>query len=213
MKSVELLDRPGYQRRGLPPPLDDICDAAGLTRPTRVSHQLHILQSKGYLDLPDDAERPCTLEGRLPGHPALRLEAGDLTDTLDVLSQDADYVLVPVIGQIPAGDFNLAELVFQDAFLLARQVVGEGALFMLKVAGDSMIDAAIADGDWVVIRQQEDAENGEIVAAMIDEEVTVKALQLVQGHRWLVPHNQDYKPIPGDRATILGKVVGVVRQS
>jgi repressor LexA len=135
-----------------------------------------------------------------------------LTDTLDILSQDAAYLLVPVIGQVPAGDFNLAELVFEDAFLLARQVVGEGALFMLKVTGDSMINAAIADGDWVVVRQQADAQNGEIVAAMIDGEVTVKAIQLAKGHRWLMPHNPDYKPIPGDEATVLGKVVGVVRQ-
>jgi repressor LexA len=100
----------------------------------------------------------------------------------------------------------------EDIFPLPRQLVGEGQLFMLKVAGDSMINAAIADGDWVVIRQQEDAENGEIVAAMIDGEATVKTLKRVDGHIWLIPHNPLYSPIIDDEAQILGKLVAVLRR-
>jgi repressor LexA len=85
-------------------------------------------------------------------------------------------------------------------------------VFLLRVAGDSMIDAAISDGDWVVVRQQEDAENGEIVAAMIDGEATVKTLQRRDGQAWLLPHNAAYQPIDGSEAIILGKVVSVLRK-
>ena len=96
---------------------------------------------------------------------------------------------MPLVGRIAAGIPILAEQQVEDIFPLPRQLVGEGTLFMLKVAGDSMINAAIADGDWVVVRQQEDAENGEIVAAMIDGEATVKTLKQSDGHVWLMPHN------------------------
>jgi repressor LexA len=77
----------------------------------------------------------------------------------------------------------------EDVFPLPRQLAGEGTLFLLKVAGDSMINAAITDGDWVVVRQQEDAENGEIVAAMLDGKATVKTFKRSDGHVWLIPHN------------------------
>jgi repressor LexA len=131
----------------------------------------------------------------------------------DLLSREvAAYVLVPVIGRIPAGGLNLAEVIFEDAFLLARQITGAGALFMLKVSGDSMINAAISDSDWVVVRQQNEARNGEIVAAMVGNEVTVKTYKEEDGHVQLLPQNPSYEPLPGDEATILGKVVGVVRQ-
>jgi repressor LexA len=100
----------------------------------------------------------------------------------------------------------------EDVFPLPKTLVGDGPLFLLRVAGDSMIDAAIADGDWVVVRQQPEAENGEIVAAMIDGEATVKTLQRRDGHAWLLPHNAAYSPIDGDEATILGRVVSVLRR-
>ena len=97
-------------------------------------------------------------------------------------------------------------------FPLPRNVVGDGTLFMLKVVGDSMVDAAICDGDWVVVRQQLAAENGDIVAAMIDGEATVKTFKRRDGHVWLMPHNPNYAPIPGDNATILGRVSAVLRK-
>ena len=99
----------------------------------------------------------------------------------------------------------------EDVFPLPRQLVGEGELFLLRVQGDSMIDAAICDGDWVVVRRQPVAENGEIVAAMIDGEATVKSLRRADGHVWLMPHNAAYDPIPGDDAQVLGRVVSVLR--
>jgi repressor LexA len=122
---------------------------------------------------------------------------------------------VPLVGRIAAGGPILAEQSVEDAFSLPRQLVGEGTLFVLKVVGDSMINAAIADGDWVVVRQQPDAENGDIVAATIDGaevEGTVKTLKRADGHVWLMPHNPAYVPILGDDATIVGKVVAVLRR-
>jgi len=100
--------------------------------------------------------------------------------------------------RIAAGGPILAEQAVEDVFPLPRQLVGEGTLFLLKVAGDSMMNAAITDGDWVVVRQQEDAENGEIVAAMLDGEATVKTFKRGDGHVWLIPHNPAYTPILGD---------------
>ena len=106
----------------------------------------------------------------------------------------------------------LAEQAVDDVFPLPRELVGSGTLFMLKVVGDSMVDAAIADGDWVVVRQQPTADNGDIVAAMIDGEATVKTFQRRDGHIWLLPHNAAYQPIDGDEATVLGRVVSVLRR-
>lgn len=118
---------------------------------------------------------------------------------------------MPVVGRIAAGGPILAEQVVEDVFPLPRQLVGDGDLFLLKVSGDSMIDAAICDGDWVVVRRQPVAENGEIVAAMIDGEATVKTFKRVDGHVWLLPHNPAYSPIPGDQSQVLGRVVSVLR--
>jgi repressor LexA len=106
----------------------------------------------------------------------------------------------------------LAEQVIEDMFPLPKEIVGEGALFLLRVTGDSMVEAAITDGDWVVVRQQPSAENGDIVAALIDGEATVKTLKRRDGHVWLLPHNPAYEPIPGDEATVLGRVVAVLRR-
>lgn len=121
-------------------------------------------------------------------------------------------VPVPLVGRIRAGDPISADQAHEETFLLPRQLVGEGTLFLLKVAGDSMIEAAIADDDWVVVRQQPVAENGEIVAALIDGEATVKTFRRLGGQVWLMPQNPAYEPIPGNRATLLGKVVAVLRR-
>jgi repressor LexA len=121
-------------------------------------------------------------------------------------------VFVPMVGRIAAGGPILAEQMIEDVYPLPKSLVGDGTLFMVKVVGDSMIDAAITDGDWVVVRQQQDAENGDIVAAMIDGDATVKTLQRRDGHAWLLPHNPAFSPIDGDDATILGKVVSVLRR-
>jgi repressor LexA len=208
--------RESVQRRGYPPSMREIGEAVGLTSTSSVSYQLSTLQRKGYLHR--DVGRPRTVEVRLPGHPAVRPEpsrereedgAADIPG-FDIPSQEAAYV--PLIGRIAAGGPIVAEQYVEDVFPLPRQLVGEGNLFLLSVKGDSMINAAIADGDWVVIRQQEDAENGEIVAAMLDGEATVKTLKRSDGHVWLIPHNPAYTPILGDEASILGRVVAVLRR-
>jgi len=201
--------RESVQRRGYPPSMREIGEAVGLTSTSSVSYQLSTLQSKGYLRR--DAGRPRTVEVRLPGHPAVRPEAEEPEETaLDIASQDAAYV--PLIGRIAAGGPILADEAIEDIFPLPKQLVGNGTLFLLKVVGDSMINAAIADGDWVVVRQQPVAENGDIVAAMIDGDATVKTFKRADDHIWLMPHNPAYTPIPGDDATILGKIVAVLRR-
>ena len=206
--------RESVQKRGYPPSMREIGEAVGLTSTSSVSYQLSTLQRKGYLHR--DVGRPRTVEVRLPGHPAVRPEPGREEDEagdipgIDIPSQEAAYV--PLLGRIAAGGPILAEQAVEDVFPLPRQLVGEGTLFLLKVAGDSMINAAIADGDWVVIRQQPDANNGDIVAAMLDGEATVKTFKQSDGHVWLIPHNPAYTPILGDEATILGRVVAVLRR-
>ena len=119
---------------------------------------------------------------------------------------------MPVVGRIAAGGPILAEERVEDVFPLPRELVGEGTLFMLRVVGDSMINAAITDGDWVVIRQQPSAENGDIVAALLDGEATVKTYRRTEDHVWLMPQNPQYEPIAGDDALILGRVVTVLRR-
>ena len=201
--------RESVQERGYPPSMREIGEAVGLTSTSSVSYQLSTLQSKGYLRR--DAGRPRTVEVRLPGHPAVRPEPGADDETpMNIASQEAAYV--PLVGRIAAGGPILAEESIEDIFPLPRQIVGEGTLFLLRVVGDSMINAAIKDGDWVVVRQQPVAENGDIVAAMIDGEATVKTFKRSDGHVWLMPHNPVYAPIPGDDAAILGRVVTVLRR-
>jgi repressor LexA len=205
--------RESVQKRGYPPSMREIGEAVGLTSTSSVSYQLSTLQKKGYLHR--DVGRPRTVEVRLPGHPAVRPEPGREEEDadipgIDIPSQEAIYV--PLIGRIAAGGPILAEQSVEDVFPLPRQLVGEGTLFLLKVAGDSMMNAAITDGDWVVVREQKVAENGEIVAAMLDGEATVKTFKQSDGHVWLIPHNPAYTPILGDEASILGRVVAVLRR-
>jgi len=200
--------RESVQRRGYPPSMREIGEAVGLTSTSSVSYQLSTLQNKGYLRR--DAGRPRTVEVRLPGHPAVRREQDSDESVMDIASQEAVYV--PLVGRIAAGGPILAEESIEDIFPLPKQLVGDGKLFLLNVVGDSMINAAIADGDWVVVRQQPVAENSDIVAAMIDGEATVKTFKRSNGHVWLMPHNPAYTPIPGDEAEILGRVVAVLRR-
>jgi repressor LexA len=196
--------RDSVERRGYPPSIREICEAAGLSSTSSVAHQLRALERKGYLRR--DPNRPRAVDVR---------QAESARET-DLVSATGDAVpspvLVPVVGRIAAGGPILAEQLIEDVFPLPRALVGEGTLFLLRVAGDSMIDAAISDGDWVVVRQQPTAENGEIVAAMIDGEATVKTWRRRDGHAWLLPHNPAYSPILADDATVLGRVVTVLRK-
>jgi repressor LexA len=171
-----------------------------------VAHQLRTLERKGYLRR--DPNRPRAVDVR---------GADELVTPIvstDVAGSDAlpEPTFVPVLGRIAAGGPILAEEAVEDVFPLPRELVGEGSLFLLKVVGDSMVDAAICDGDWVVIRQQNVADNGDIVAAMIDGEATVKTFKRTRGQVWLMPHNPAFDPIPGNDAAVLGKVVTVIRK-
>jgi repressor LexA len=207
--------RDAIERHGYPPTMREIGEAAGLASPSSVAHQLAALQRKGFLRR--DPNRPRAMEVVSPD--ATAAERGETLEPVgpvlvdDTGSGDERPVpsYVPVVGQIAAGGPMLAEQVVEDVFPLPRQIVGEGTLFLLRVVGDSMVDAAICDGDWVVVRQQQVAENGDVVAAMIDGEATVKTFKRKDGHVWLMPHNAAFSPIDGDEATVLGRVTAVLR--
>jgi repressor LexA len=196
------------QSRGYPPTLREIAEVVGLASASSVAYHLSWLQDRGYLSR--DEGRPRTAVVRLLAHPAgpLQPEVGETS--ADTLRLDATYV--PWVGRIPAGEPIIAEQSLEEIFPLPRQLVGEGNLFLLKVFGDSMINAAIHDGDWVVVRQQPVAEDGEIVAAMIDGDATLKTFRRSHGGVWLLPANPAYEPIPGDEANIIGKAVAVLRR-
>jgi repressor LexA len=194
--------RESVERRGFPPTIREIGDAVGLASTSSVSYQLITLQKKGFLRR--DATKPRAVDVRLPSE--MGLDDGQEHHSFP------QPAYVPVLGRIAAGGPILAEQAVEEVFPLPRELVGEGTLFMLKVVGESMIDAAISDGDWVVVRQQPTAGNGDIVAAMIDGEATVKTFKRKDGHVWLMPHNEAFAPIPGDEATILGRVVTVLRK-
>jgi repressor LexA len=203
--------------RGYPPSIREMGESVGLASSSSVAHQLKVLEQKGFLRR--DPNRPRALEVLLPGegaqapassHPAR--EQGLDSDETGINDAYPAPVHVPVLGRIAAGGPILAEERIEDVFALPRQLVGEGTMFLLEVRGDSMIEAAICDRDWVVVRQQPTADNGDIVAALLDNEATVKTLRRKDGQVWLMPHNPAYDPIDGNHASILGKVVAVLRK-
>jgi repressor LexA len=204
-RKVLAVIRDWVDRFGYPPSVREIGDAVGLTSTSSVHHQLRTLERKGYLRR--DPNRTRAVDVRPPEDSAAMDDTA--TGSGDMRPAPA---FVPLLGNIAAGGPILAEQAVESVFPLPREIVGEGELFLLNVRGDSMIDAAITDGDWVVVRQQPVAENGEIVAAMIDGEATVKTFKRKDGHNWLMPANPAYDPIPGDDATVLGRVVAVLRR-
>ena len=201
-KVLEVI-RDWVERFGYPPSVREIGDAVGLTSTSSVHHQLRTLEKKGYLRR--DPNRTRAVDVRPP-------DDGSSADDTDANDLHPAPAFVPLLGSIAAGGPILAEQAVESVFPLPREIVGEGTLFLLNVRGDSMVEAAITDGDWVVVRQQPVAEQGEIVAAMIDGEATVKTFRRRDGHVWLMPANPAYDPIPGDEATILGRVVAVLRR-
>ena len=206
--------RDSVAHRGYPPSMREIGQAVGLTSTSSVAHQLKVLEEKGFIKR--DGSRPRALEVFLPESMAARRAISsadessfDETGVGDTLPA-ASYV--PMLGRIAAGAPILAEEQVEDVFPLPKQLVGDGQLFLLEVRGESMIDAAICDGDYVVIRQANTAENGQMVAAMIDGEATVKTFSRKSGQVWLLPHNEAFEPIDGTHATILGIVTAVLRK-
>ncbi|MBQ9534628.1 MAG: transcriptional repressor LexA [Clostridia bacterium] len=174
------------EENGYPPTVREICSAVGLRSPSTVHSHLKILQESGLLD--KDERRPRALT--LPGKPSVRS--------------------VPLLGTVTAGQPILAQEDLMGYVPCDASVSGE--LFALKVRGDSMIDAAILDGDTVIVRRQPTADNGEIVVALLEEEATVKRLRRSGGHVWLMPENEAYEPINGDGCSLLGVVVALLRE-
>jgi repressor LexA len=188
--------------QGYPPSMREIGQAAGLASPSSVKYQLELLEEKGWIRR--DPTRGRAIEILLPDQDQSTSSTGDKY-SLDQMRE------VPLVGRIAAGAPLLAEQDIEESFPLPASLVGDGELFMLKVVGESMIEAAICDGDFVVIRSQKTCEKGEIVAAMIDGEATVKTFTRRDGHIWLLPANPAFSPINGDNAEILGKVTAVLR--
>ena len=200
--------RTTVDERGYPPSVREIGQGVGLTSSSSVAHQLATLERMGFLRR--DPNRPRALV--VADSPEAISPSPVSEARIPELHSAGDSVNVPLVGRIAAGGPILAEEMIEDVFPLPRDLVGTGELFMLKVVGDSMVDAAICDGDWVVVRQQSTCESGDIVAALLDNEATVKTFKRRDGHVWLMPHNPAYAPILGDDATIMGKVVTVLRK-
>jgi repressor LexA len=195
----------------------EIGEQVGLTSSSSVAHQLSSLERLGYLRR--DPNLPRAIELTRPDGSIVRTPAASAASSSSSVVDETDSgdaapapTYVPMVGRIAAGGPILAEQQVESVMPLPRELVGSGELFMLRVVGESMIDAAICDGDWVVVRSQNSVENGEIVAAMIDDEATVKTYRKRDGHVWLMPHNPAFEPIPGDNAHIVGKVVAVLRK-
>ena len=202
-RQISILDfiKSSTESQGYAPSMREIGDAAGLASPASVKYQLDILTEKGFIRR--DENRGRAMEVVLPESISdLMMDAPTPTDKTR---------FIPLVGRIAAGGPITAEQDVEEIVPLPESLVGSGDLFMLKVVGDSMINAAICDGDFVVIRSQKDCNKGEIVAAMIDGEATVKTFSRKDGHIWLLPANDDFEPINGDKCEILGKVTAVLR--
>jgi len=198
-RQVSILDfiKTSSESQGYAPSMREIGEAAGLNSPASVKYQLDILEEKGFIRR--DADRGRAMEVVLP-------------DSMTGQGAHTDKTrFIPLVGSIAAGVPITADQQVDETFPLPESLVGKGDLFMLKVKGESMINAAICDGDYVVIRQQKDANNGDIVAAMIDGEATVKTFSRKGGHIWLLPANDDFAPIDGDGCEVLGIVTAVLR--
>jgi len=198
-RQISILDfiKTSTESQGYAPSMREIGDAAGLASPASVKYQLDILTEKGFIRR--DENRGRAMEVVLPESMMGATAPTDKTR------------FIPLVGRIAAGGPITAEQDVEEIVPLPESLVGSGDLFMLKVVGDSMINAAICDGDFVVIRSQKDCNKGEIVAAMIDGEATVKTFSRKDGHIWLLPANDDFEPINGDKCEILGKVTAVLR--
>lgn len=220
---LEAIRKLAQDHGGRPPSMREVNRELGRSSPGGLSYQYSVLEGLGYLRRDPGCVR--TVQVRLPGELPFPVQVGEPAPPPLAAGSEAGpsaagpgrepVAWVPIGGQVAAGAPILPAEPHGDRLPLPREVVGTGTLFALRVVGDSMIGVGIVDGDWVVIREQPEAENGEIVAALIDGievEGTVKTLRLADGHRWLMPQNPRYTPIPGDNAEIRGKVVAVLRQ-
>ncbi|MDR1152733.1 MAG: transcriptional repressor LexA [Bifidobacteriaceae bacterium] len=205
-KEVLKVIEDSVRTRGYAPSMREIGEIVGLASPSSVKHQLLALEAKGYIRR--DPNRPRALE-LLTTSARVPFSAADLA--AHAAEHTSEPVFVPMVGRIAAGGPITAEQRLEEVLPLPRELVGDGDMFMLRVQGDSMTGAAICDGDWVVVRSQPTAENGEIVVALLGDEATVKTWKRADGIAWLLPANPSYPPIQAGNATILGRVVAVLR--
>ncbi|MET8816129.1 transcriptional repressor LexA [Streptomyces sp. NPDC004549] len=196
--------RESMQTRGYPPSMREIGAHAGLSSTSSVAHQVSALERKGVLRKDPHRPRAYVLSSSFDTRGTPEPEG-------EPEAPHAAMVEAPLVGRIAAGHPILAEQNVEDVFPLPRLLVGDGELFVLKVVGDSMTKAAICDGDWVTVRRQPVVENGDIVVAMLDGEATVKRLRRDGINVWLMPENDAFSPLPANEATILGRVVAVMR--
>lgn len=212
--------RTHIDEQGFAPSFREIGDAAGLKSPSSVKHQLQVLEDKGFIRMNANKGRAIeVMAGSAPNteKPSQASEeATSASNVAEIYQFPTEAIAeshdVPLVGRIAAGVPITAEQHVDDVMRLPERLTGSGTLFMLEVHGDSMVDAAICDGDYVVVREQNSAVNGDIVAALLDDEATVKTFRKENGHVWLMPHNPAYSPIDGTHATIMGKVVTVLRK-
>lgn len=198
-------------RYGYPPSVREIGQMVGLASPSTVKHHLDTLEKMGLLERVAGRPRALRTQATQDSAAALPQQQSTVSIEVPVVIAEGQTADIPLVGRIAAGAPITAEQNVEDVFSLPTRLTGSGNLFVLEVSGDSMIDAAICDGDFVVIRSQSTASNGEIVAAMLDGEATVKVWSMKDGSPWLLPRNQNYSPIPAEHAVILGRVVTVVR--
>ncbi|APT92382.1 ArsR family transcriptional regulator [Corynebacterium phocae] len=215
--------------RGYPPSIREIGDAAGLQSTSSVAYQLKQLEEKGFLRRDPNKPRAVDVRsfnddtgtGKRSTSKASRKNSGSkesdsaagFDPRLDSSAESSAVSYIPVVGQIAAGSPITAEENIDTFFPMPVDVVGSGELYMLQVVGESMKDAGILDGDWVIIHSQDTAEEGDFVAALLNgDEATVKELHRDSSGVWLLPHNDDFEPINGNDAKIMGKVVSVFRK-
>jgi repressor LexA len=194
---------------GYSPSVREIADEVGLKSTSAVAYHLKILHDDGRMTRDAGRARASVVKLSNAGaNPARTGKAGQVPAVTGL----QDMTNVPFFERIAAGTPVIANGEPEDILPLPRALVGYGDVFAIKVAGDSMINAGIFDGDIAFVRRQDDARNGDIVAARFGEEVTVKTFRLMNNRAWLFPQNPIYEPIPGDDCHIMGKVVGTYRR-
>lgn len=188
---------------GYPPSVREICEAIGLSSTSTVHSHLNTLEAKGFIRREANGARTITLVD----------DADDPESTNHLLEDDpyANTQVLPLLGRVAAGEPILAEQNIEETLVLPTSLVGDAGSFLLEVHGESMIEAGILDGDYVVVKEQSDASNGDIVVALLDDSATVKTFYRDSGRIRLQPQNPTMDPIYPDQVTILGKVVALLR--
>ena len=191
-------------KNGYPPSVREIGEAVGLSSSSTVHSHLNALEDKGYIRRDPSSARALTVISQRE-----TASAPEVKNTPERLPRNV--VKLPLVGRVAAGMPTLAEENIEESMLLPTQIVGDTSSFLLTVKGDSMIEAGILDGDYVVVKEQPTASNGDIVVALIDDEATVKTFYKESDRIRLQPENHTMTPIYSREVMILGKVVALLR--